>query len=280
MPMLVNDGAPLIVGGTNQDSLMLSKPISKLQKISAGIAHVLNLGTLVLVSVYCGKANKTKGFLGGYDWELNTFNWHPAMMVTGLLVCATEGLLAYRTLPFGKALNKKAHMAFQSAGAFCACVGLIAVFLSHNDVAHGGVKPNLYTAHGWIGILVVTLYFAQYAVGAVAYGLQLVGLNVRAALLPLHVFLGLFCYFGAMVAACAGIAEKTGFGGAYALAPGEVDHNPASHYGDIGAGYRTAFWLALCIIGTGLFATFAAMDLRVGDWKKKYEEEGADQGRL
>lgn len=43
MPMLVNDGAPLIVGGTNQDSLMLSKPISKLQKISAGIAHVLNL---------------------------------------------------------------------------------------------------------------------------------------------------------------------------------------------------------------------------------------------
>lgn len=171
-----------------------------------------------------------------------------------------------------------------------------------------------------------------------------------------HVFLGLFCYFGAMVAACAGIAEKTGFGGAYALAPGEVrfrclsggegvaclvwggvlapscvmrawsggsvwlrcccqhavgrrpqpttdrprhplgrrghaaraprcairyrgrrrslpsrkvDYNPASHYGDIGAGYRAAFWLALCIIGTGLFATFAAMDLRVGDWKKK-----------
>lgn len=38
----------------------------------------------------------------------------------------------------------------------------------------------------------------RYAVGAVAYGLQLVGLNVRAALLPLHVFLGLFCfcYFG------------------------------------------------------------------------------------
>ena len=32
----------------------------------------------------------------------------------------------------------------------------------------------------------------RYAVGAVAYGLQLVGLNVRAALLPLHVFLGLF----------------------------------------------------------------------------------------
>ena len=78
-----------------------------------------------------------------------------------MLISRFEGLLAYRTLPFGKALNKKAHMAFQSAGAFCACVGLIAVFLSHNDVAHGGVKPNLYTAHGWIGILVVTLYFAQ-----------------------------------------------------------------------------------------------------------------------
>ena len=78
-----------------------------------------------------------------------------------MLISRFEGLLAYRTLPFGKALNKKAHMAFQSAGAFCACVGLIAVFLSHNDVAHGGVKPNLYTAHGWIGILVITLYFAQ-----------------------------------------------------------------------------------------------------------------------
>ena len=94
---------------------------------------------------------------------------------------------------------------------------------------------------------------------------QAVSPNVRAVLLPLHVFLGIFTYFGAVTAACMGIAEKTGFGGGYAVTAPE--YNPFSHYGEIGAGFRVAFWLAIAIIVTALFATFAAMDLKIGVWQ-------------
>ena len=40
-----------------------------------------------------------------------------------------------------------------------------------------------------------------------------------------------------------------------------------------GAGFRVAFWLAICIVSTALFASFAAMDLRVGDWQAKADYE-------
>ena len=33
-----------------------------------------------------------------------------------------------------------------------------------------------------------------------------------------------------------------------------------------GLGFRVAFWLAICIVSTALFASFATMDLRIGEW--------------
>jgi cytochrome b-561 len=263
-PLVDAEYASINVARNTGGAELKSKPISTAQRISAGIAHLMNICVFVLICIYCGRTGV--GYLGGFDWGARTFNWHPVMMVFGLFVCATEGLLAYRTLPFGRLGNKRAHALLQTAGTASAVVGLTAVFLSHNIVGHGGLKPNLYTAHGWIGIFVVTLYFSQYLVGLLAFGLQASTPGVRKALLPVHVFLGVFSYFGALVAALMGIAEKTGFGGAYPV--DSTEYNPAAHYNKIGGAYRVAFWLAICMMSTALFSTYAAMDLRVGSWQE------------
>ena len=64
-----------------------------------------------------------------------------------------------------------------------------------------------------------------------------------------------------------GIAEKTGFSAA-PTSYTSPDYNPAEDYPDLQAGYVCAFWLAISLVLTALCATFAAMDLKVGNLPK------------
>ena len=105
-------------------------------------------------------------------------------------------VLAFRFWPFGHFYNKIIHVIVNTTGCAMVIVGLIAVFLSHNSVPHGGMKPNLYTAHGFVGIFVVTLYFFQYAMGLVTFAMKITPETVKKAILPLHKFLGKFIYSG------------------------------------------------------------------------------------
>ena len=106
-------------------------------------------------------------------------------------------------------MNKIIHGCLHTIGLVMVIVGLIAAFLSHNSVTHGGMKPNLYTAHGFVGIFVVTLFFFQYIMGISAFVVPAIRTKIASAWVPLHRFLGTFCYFGALMAAGMGIAEKT-----------------------------------------------------------------------
>lgn len=135
----------------------------KLSHYSAWLAHAFALTSLGLVIAWAGGTDTSAGFLGGFNWTNLTFNYHPVMMVGGLLVAGTEAMLAFRFWPFGHFYNKIIHVIVNTTGVAMVIVGLTAVFLSHNSVPHGGIKPNLYTAHGFVGIFVVTLYFFQYA---------------------------------------------------------------------------------------------------------------------
>jgi hypothetical protein len=42
------------------------------------------------------------------------FAWHPVLMVSGMVVCSTEALLAFRTFGLGKPINKAIHLGFQT----------------------------------------------------------------------------------------------------------------------------------------------------------------------
>ena len=238
---------------------MSDHPTSKLSRYSAWLAHAFALTSLGLVIAWAGGKDTSAGFLGGFNWTNLTFNYHPVMMVGGLLVAGTEAMLAFRFWPFGHFYNKVIHVIVNTTGVAMVIVGLIAVFLSHNSVPHGGIKPNLYTAHGFVGIFVVTLYFFQYALGVVTFATKITSKTVKSAILPLHKFLGKFIYSGALMTAGMGIAEKTGFGASPATYA-QPDTNPALHYNQLKTGYRIAFGLPITLLLAAFFAFFAVND--------------------
>jgi cytochrome b-561 len=233
---------------------------AKLSRYAAWLAHAFAFVSLGLVIAWAGGTDTDAGYLGGFNWTNHTFNYHPVMMVGGLLVAGAEAMLAYRFWPFGHFYNKVIHAVLQTTGLAMVVTGLNAVFLSHNSVAHGGIKPNLYTAHSWLGMFVVTLYFFQYVMGVATFCLRVAPETVKSAFLPLHKFLGKFIYSGALMAAGMGIAEKTGFNAAPATYA-QPDVNPASHYNQLGSGYRIAFGIPIALLFTAFFAFLAVNDV-------------------
>lgn len=241
------------------------KPTTVLQFYAAVLAHICALASLILGFVYCGHSNKGDddvGFLGGFNWRDKTFNWHPCLMITGLIFCSTEAILAFRTWAFGRAVNKALHACFTTLAVGFTTVGLVAVFLSHNSLEHsaGGVyTANLYSAHSWIGISTVSLFYFQWVMGIVAFLLPSPE-AFKDSWMPLHIFLGTSSYIGAAVAVGTGIAEKTSWMGIGYDAGDKPVLNPAEHYLDIGRGFRVALWCCFFVFLTVIFAMFAVND--------------------
>ncbi|CAM9786523.1 unnamed protein product [Sphacelaria rigidula] len=138
-------------------------------------------------------------------------------------------------------------------------LGLWAVFQYHNEELYA----NLYTMHSWAGIVVVTLFYANYVGGFFSFFLGCTSQSVKAQYMPRHVFIGIFTYFAAAFTCISGIMDKNsilGCGVDYTLT--EPDYNPAAHYWDLYAGCRLSNGLGIVIIVTCLCATYAVMDTR------------------
>ncbi|XP_021107444.1 cytochrome b ascorbate-dependent protein 3 isoform X4 [Heterocephalus glaber] len=99
---------------------------------------------------------------GGFAWDggKHMFNWHPVLMVSGMVVLYGAASLVYR-LPqawLGPRLPWKALHAALHLGAFVlAVVGLVAVFRYHS---HAGIT-HLYSLHSWLGLTTTVLFSCQ-----------------------------------------------------------------------------------------------------------------------
>ena len=67
-------------------------------------------------------------YLGGVNTNELLFNWHPILMVSGLIFCSLTAMLSYRILPCKKTSVKLAHAFFHTASIVCAILGVSAVF--------------------------------------------------------------------------------------------------------------------------------------------------------
>ena len=150
----------------------------------------------------------------------------------------------FRTHGLGRPRNKLAHACWQTVGLLAASLGLYAVFRAHN-VANA---PNLYTAHGIIGLLVYVVFAAQWAAGFAAFLLQKGGPSLRAALMPLHRSAGVALPALAVAAVTSGVAEKQAWMGCNYYHGGDAsrgkvslrapDSNPLAHARLLPAGCR------------------------------------------
>lgn len=164
----------------------------------------LGLTAVILVAVWMGH------FQGGFAWQENPnieFNYHPVFMVIGFIFLYADAILAYRVFRNVQKLYVKiVHACIQIGALIFACVGLKAVFDSHN--LKDPPIPNLYSLHSWIGIITVILFCLQWVCGFVSYLFPKLGVAARARYMPYHVFWGLFIFGMACAAALTGITEK------------------------------------------------------------------------
>ncbi|NXW71881.1 CYAC3 protein, partial [Hirundo rustica] len=191
----------------------------------------LGLLCVAMVGTWC------QHWRGGFslDGSSRTFNWHPVLMVTGLVVLYGAAALVYR-IPntwSGPKLPWKLLHGGLALGAFVLTVlGLAAVFCFHNSQG----TPNMYSLHSWMGLATVLLFscqvgippgsppplrhaeffrphllFPQWAAGFGVFLLPWAPAWLRALYKPIHVFFGSTILMLSVASCASGINEKLFF---------------------------------------------------------------------
>ncbi|XP_034398299.1 cytochrome b ascorbate-dependent protein 3 isoform X2 [Cyclopterus lumpus] len=178
--------------------------------VSFYVCYLLCLG-LSLACVVCVCVWNSR-WRGGFAWDGSglQFNWHPVLMVTGLIVLYGNGAVLYR-IPLTWGQNKLPwkllHATVMLLALVLSVVGLCAVFEFHN--AHN--TPNLYSLHSWIGIAATALFAIQWVVGLAGFLLPCSPVSLRALLKPVHVWMGGSILWLSIAACISGINEKLFF---------------------------------------------------------------------
>ncbi|XP_028313305.1 lysosomal membrane ascorbate-dependent ferrireductase CYB561A3 isoform X2 [Gouania willdenowi] len=185
--------------------------------LSLQLLLALGVACVVCVCVWC------KHWLGGFAWDGSShqFNWHPVLMVTGLVVLYGIGAVLYRVpLTWGqnKLPWKILHATLMLLALILSIVGLCAVFDFHN---HNSI-PNLYSLHSWIGIIAVALFATQWVVGAASFLLPFSPPSLRSRIKPIHVWMGGSIFTLSIAACISGINEKLFFNGDYSKLPAQA----------------------------------------------------------
>ncbi|KAL6466018.1 hypothetical protein MHYP_G00261510 [Metynnis hypsauchen] len=148
-------------------------------------------------------------YRGGFAWDHGSkqFNWHPVLMVLGLVVLYGNAAVVYR-IPLTWGQNKQPwkllHAGLLLLSLLFVVVGLCAVFDFHN----ANRTPNLYSLHSWVGIVTTALFAAQWAAGFGTFLLPWSPMALRVLVKPTHVWMGAIIFVLSIVSCISGINEK------------------------------------------------------------------------
>lgn len=212
------------------------------QTVLAAITGLVGVAVIVLVSIWSG------GYRGGVAWQATNknliFNWHPILMLSGLVVLGGAGALTYKILPASKQTRKITHATINGIALILAIIGVVAAFRYHNE----SVPPidNLYSLHSWIGLITIILFALQWVFGLLAFLFPGLSLPKRQVSLPWHSFFGAFLLILSVASAELGILEKITF-----LQASKV----VGHYSGEAV---LANWLGLSVLLYGALVIFTA----------------------
>ncbi|XP_030623844.1 cytochrome b ascorbate-dependent protein 3 [Chanos chanos] len=146
---------------------------------------------------------------GGFAWDGSglQFNWHPVLMVTGLVVLYGNAVVLYRIpLTWGQTKQpwKLLHALELLMAMFFSILGLCAVF----DFHHANNIPDLYSLHSWLGISTTVLFTVQWVLGLGAFLFPCSPVPFRALFKPVHVWMGHAIFILSLISCISGINEK------------------------------------------------------------------------
>ena len=129
-------------------------------------------------------------------------------------------------------------------------MGLWAMVSAHAE----SLSCNLFTAHSWIGLLTIVLYYANWVGGVLLYSpfALKVSPSVKAAALGPHAALGSALMFITVAAVASGVAEKAAWSYWYGYPVTEPDTNPAAHYHLLPIGIQRSCWLVVTATAAAL----------------------------
>lgn len=228
-----------------------------LQIITPWIASGMSILTLVMTILWATSANTEEKYLGGLDWDDRVFNWHPILMVGGMLVGLTNGILSFRR-PLQKSTNKMFHVLWFVTTIITMSIGLKAVWKSHNDKKP--YKANLYTLHSIIGLSAVVLLSQNFVLGFLNFLSPLISEKIKKVYKPNHIFLGVCTLIMAVMAITTGIQEKNGFNSCgYSVE--QQDNNPASNYHMLPDGCKLSNGIGICAFITLLLTLYSIFNV-------------------
>ncbi|XP_053195482.1 lysosomal membrane ascorbate-dependent ferrireductase CYB561A3-like [Scomber japonicus] len=146
---------------------------------------------------------------GGFAWDGSAlqFNWHPVLMVSGLVVLYGNAAVVYR-IPFTwkqrKHTWKLVHAGFMLLALFLSVLGLCAVF----DFHRGFHIPDLYSLHSWLGICTVVMFAFQWGLGLAGFLFPCSPSWFRSTLKPVHIWIGKAVLILSLTSCISGITEK------------------------------------------------------------------------
>lgn len=211
----------------------------------AGIAQITGIMAVVLTGIWMGH------FRDGFAWQSDPkkeFNWHPMLMVLGLIYLYGNGILMYRLFRNEKKRKLKLiHAGVMLSSFFFTVIALKAAFDSHN-LADPPI-PNLYSLHSWMGMTTVLLFSAQWVSGLVTFLFPGLASHLRAAYLPIHVSFGILIFVMACATSLTGITEKLLF-------------SLKGEYGKRAPEGVMANWIGILIILFGTLIVYLATNIK------------------
>ncbi|KPP59412.1 cytochrome b ascorbate-dependent protein 3-like, partial [Scleropages formosus] len=181
---------------------------------------------------------------GGFAWDGSglQFNWHPVLMVTGMVVLYGYAIVLYR-IPLAWGWNKQPwkllHAGLLLLALLLSVLGLCAVFNFHNTLS----IAHLYSLHSWLGISTAALFTCQWVLGLVAFIFPCSPVFFRKLLKPIHIWMGSIIFILSIASCISGINEKLFL---------VLDRNSTQRYSALPPEAVHANSLGVLIVGFGL----------------------------
>ncbi|XP_010939997.2 probable ascorbate-specific transmembrane electron transporter 1 [Elaeis guineensis] len=166
------------------------------------VAHVLALTAAILVLVW------VLHFGGGARLHSENkeliFNVHPLVMTLGFILVIGEGIMAYKTVPALKKVQKCVHMSLHLVALTLGIFGVYVAFKYHRE----SLIPDMYSLHSWLGMCTICLFGLQWLFGFFCFWYPKASLPTRARAVPVHASAGLTIFFMTICTAETGFVEK------------------------------------------------------------------------
>ncbi|XP_025204829.1 cytochrome b561-like isoform X2 [Melanaphis sacchari] len=163
------------------------------------------VGLLLVFSVFYWILNFRGGF--GFSDAKIIFNWHPLLMTIGFIYLFANSILHYRTFRnYNKRDLKNHHAIIHGCVIVFVLLAGWASYASH--IYSNPPIPNFYSLHSWLGIVTILMFLSQFVSGFVSFMYPGIAAQYREAVMPYHIFFGVFNFILAVVTSILGFGEK------------------------------------------------------------------------